>query len=253
MLAVGETRIEDPGDVRAAREERGHGRCVGNVALDAEVERPEAAEHEEAVKRAGHRAHRVLQEPQPLADRRVTGHRDPEDRVGVTPEVLRRGMEGDIGTELEGVLEGRRREGIVDDQIRAGPAGLVGVIADRPGGGGDVGELQVGVRWTLEPDDPRSSRQLLPEGLRVDRQVREPCLGGPARTVDPLKVAVRPAVDVVADQDLLAAPGELGDRRGRCRAAREGDPLRAPLEGGDRALEPRRGRLTPSWAYVEVW
>ena len=88
--------------------------------------------------------------------------------------------------------------------------------------------------------------------------------GGPA---DALEIAVRAAVDVVADDDLVAGPGELGDGRGRRRARRERDPVRTALERRDRPLEPLAGRVlragvlvaaragspTPSWAKVEVW
>ena len=113
----------DPRDVVAGGEERGHGRRVRHVPLDAEVERPEPAQHQEAIERAGHAAHRVLEEPEPLGDRRVAGDRDPEDRVAVAREVLRRRVEDDVRAEVQRTLERRRRERVVDHEER--PAGRV--------------------------------------------------------------------------------------------------------------------------------
>ena len=53
----------------------------------------------------------------------------------------------------------------------------------------------------------------------------------------PLEVAEGPAVDVVADDDLVVRPGQL--REGRCRrgARREGDPEPAALQGRNGAFE----------------
>ena len=62
-------------------------------------------------------------------------------------------------------------------------------------------------------------------------------------TVDAFEIAIRPAVDVVADDDLIARPGEFGDGRGRRRPGREGDPVCAALEGRDRPLEAFAGRV----------
>ena len=88
------------------------------MALHPQVQRPQPAQDEEAVLRPGHRAHRVLEEAQPLADLVVRGDRQPEDRVGVAGEVLRRGVEHDVGAQRERPLDGRRRERVVDDDQR---------------------------------------------------------------------------------------------------------------------------------------
>src|SRR5436190_6506950 len=64
--AFPETRVEDPLDVVTAGEEPGHGLGVRHVALDAEVQCPQPTQDQEAVERARHAAHRVLEEPQPL-------------------------------------------------------------------------------------------------------------------------------------------------------------------------------------------
>ena len=102
------------------------------VALDAKVERAQAAEDQEAVERAGYAAHRVLQEAEPLGDRGVARHGDSEDGVAVPGEVLRGRVEGDVGAQVERPLEGRRGERVVDDEQR--PVGAVReAVANRRG------------------------------------------------------------------------------------------------------------------------
>ena len=119
-----------PRDVRAAAQP-GHDRDgVRAVPLHPQVERPQAAQDEEAVERSGHRAHRVLEEPQALGDGRVRGDRHAEDRVGVTGEVLRRRVEDDVGAVLERPLERRRGERVVDHDQRP-PATLARRAARR--------------------------------------------------------------------------------------------------------------------------
>ena len=66
------------------------------VALHPKVQRAEAAQDEEAVERAGHGAHRVLEEAEALRDGGVRGDRHAQDRVRVTGEVLRRRVEDDV-------------------------------------------------------------------------------------------------------------------------------------------------------------
>ena len=107
----------------------------------------------------------------------------------------------------------------------------------------DVGDLEQRVRRRLEPHEARALGQALPQGVLARREV-DVRRGRPARgPVHALQVAIGPAVDVVADEDLVPGPGELRDGRGRRRAARERDPVAPALEVGHRALEPLAGRV----------
>ena len=247
---VGEAGVEDAPDVVATRQELRNSRGVGNVPFDAEMERAQAAQDEEAVQGPGHAAHRVLEEVEALGDRLVAGDRDSQDRVGVAAEIFRGRVEDDVGTELERVLEGRRGERVVDDEVRWNGARLLGSPADRQGGSCDVGQLEVRVGRRLEPEEPRSRGQLLPEDVRTGRQVGVSRLPCPARPMDPLQVAIRPAVDIVADDDLLAARRELGDRSGRGGTARERDSVGSFLEHRHGPLEAVAGRIDASRVVV---
>ena len=114
-----EPRIEDALDRLVAVEERRDPPRVLAVALHPESERLQAAQHEPGVERARHGAQRLLQERQPLGDRRVVRGDDAADDVAVAAEVLRRRVDDGVGAELERQLEVRRRERVVDDEQRA--------------------------------------------------------------------------------------------------------------------------------------
>ena len=58
---------------------------------------------------------------------------------------------------------------------------------------------------------------------------------------DAFEEAVRAAVDVVADHDLVARDGQGRDRRRGGRPAGEGQPMPRPLQGGHGRLQPRPG------------
>ena len=241
-MPVGEARVDDPIDVVAAGQELGDGQGIRRVALDPEMERPQAAQHEEAVERPGHAAHRVLEEAQPLGDRVVIRDRHAKDRVRVAGEVLRRRVEDDVGPEGERSLDRRRSERVVDDDQRPDVARLGSPLTNGLRDCRDIDDLQVRVGRRLEPDEAGAPGQLLPERVGAGRQVR--VMGVDAGwAVDALEVAERAAVDVVADDDLIAGDGELGDRRRRRRSARERDPVGAALERRDRPLEPFAGRV----------
>jgi len=65
----------DDGHVGSAIEEPGDGRGVAAVPLHPQVQGPQPAQDEKAVERAGNAPHGVLQEPEPLGDRRVGAQR----------------------------------------------------------------------------------------------------------------------------------------------------------------------------------
>ena len=85
-------------------------------------ERLGAAQCQPAVERPGHRAGPVLDEREPLGE--VVPRRDqhPAHHVAVAVQVLGRGVEHEVGPELEGALEVRSRERIVHDEQCARPA-----------------------------------------------------------------------------------------------------------------------------------
>ena len=153
----------------------------------------------------------------------------------MTGQVLRRRVEDDVRAEDQRPLERRRGERVVDDDER--PSAALGHPArDRRDDRRDVDDLEMRVRRRLEPDQPGAIGQRLPQRVLAGRHVHVSRVDAGAAP-DLLEVSVRPAVDVVADDDLVARAGELGDRRGHRRSRGERDPVGAALERGDRALE----------------
>ena len=240
---VGQARVADPVDVVAVREVAGDRGGVRRVALDPQRERPQPAQHEEAVERPGHGAHRVLEEAQPLGQVVAIGHGDPADGVRVAGEVLRRRVEHDVRAERQRALEGRRRERVVDDEQRPLGIGRRGGRRARSA----TASMSMTFRCGFDGVSSQTSRVVASSPSRrtpagsVARSA--PAGRDPAWPGDPLEVAPRAAVDVVADEDRLAWSDELGDRGRRRGAARERDPVPAALEGGDRPLQPLAGRV----------
>src|SRR3989304_2079977 len=157
-------------------------------------------------------------------------------RVTAVPaEVLRGRVEDDVGTEFEWTLERGRGKRVVDHEQRP-IRGIPETLSDGKGGGGDVHDLQERVRGRLEPDQARPLGHGLPERLGLAGQVHIACVDA-VSAPDLLEVAVRAAVDIVADHDLRAGWRQLGDGRRRGGPGRERDPLPAPPEGPARGPE----------------
>jgi hypothetical protein len=97
------------------------------MAVGSQCERTQPAQDEEAVERARHGTHRVLEEPQPFGSGRFDG--DAVDGVRVAAEILRRRVEDDVGAEVDRSLDRRRAN--VWSPRRAGFAARAGVAAGR--------------------------------------------------------------------------------------------------------------------------
>ena len=121
---------------------------------------------------------------------------------------------------------------------------------DGPGDLADVDRLEQRVGRRFEPDEPGPLGQRLPERIHPAREVDERGCHVSARAADLVEIAIGAAVDVVADDDLLARVGELGDGRRRRRPRGEGEAVTAALECGDRAFEALAGRVLRSGVFV---
>ena len=235
-LALGErvlrvarqARPRHPLDLRVLREELGDVLGVRRVALHAHVERLQAAQHEEAVERARHAADRVLEEAEALGERVVAREHRAADDVAVAVQVLRRRVDDDVGAELEGALEVRRRN-VLSTTIST-PCALAD-LRD----GGEVGELERRVRRRLDPDElrllarspsRRSSRRSCRTGVNDEAAALEHLV----------EDAERAAVDVVGVDDVVARVQE-------CAAGSRS--RRAPRRTRARAARPRGTRGSP--------
>ncbi len=163
-------------------------------------------------------------------------------------EVLRRGVEDDVRAVLERPLEGRRGERVVDHDERP-PATLGCTPGHGRGDPVDVDDLEQGVGRRLEPDQPGALGQRFPEGVGPGREI-DVVRRHARSSADPFEVPERPAVDVIADDDLVTRSRQLGDRRCRRRARREGDAVSPTLERRDRPFESFAGRVLRAGVLV---
>jgi hypothetical protein len=205
------------------------------VALHPDRQGLQAAQDEPAVERAGDGPERLLEEAEPVGDGRVVRRDEAADHVGVTAEVFRRGVEDEVGAQLEGLLEIRRGEGVVHDDYR--PDGVCGL-----GRLADVDQVQEGVRRRLQPDDPGRLVEVVREAGRdlVGREVREAVA---LRLVDLREHAVHAAVDVVHGDDALPGAHEVHDRRRGSQAGGVRKPVLGVLERRQTGLERGPGRV----------
>ena len=201
------------------------------VRAHADRERLHAPQHEVAVERRRHRAHRVLQEPHLVGPLGVVERDEPADDVGVAAEVLRRRVHDDVGAERERLLQVRRRERVVDDDARVA---LVRELRDRL----DVDDRQHRVGRRLDPHQPGLGRATRPRARRdrAGRTRSTRCRAARARARSSRNVppyASLPMIDVVAGVE-RAQDRVLGRE-----AAREPEAVRARLRATRRTSPSR--------------
>ena len=194
-----------------------------------------------AVHRPGHRAHRVHQEPEPLDPLRVARDDRAADQVGVPADVLRHAVHDGVGAERERALQRGRGERVVHHDARArararrlATAAMSTIFSSGFDGVSTHTSLVVGRIASRSAVDVR----------QVDGGGREAPVGQDLR-----EQPVRPAVDVVRQHDVIAGPQREQQRGLRAEPAREREPVRAPLERGERLLE-RLARRVPAAAVV---
>ena len=229
MLRVrGEAGVGDLLDLRMLLEEARQRSRVLGVPLHPDVQRLQAAQDEEAVERARHAAHRVLQELEPLEEDVIARHHRAAHHVGVAVQVLGGGVGHDVDPVLERALKEGAREGIVDHRPRA----------VRPGhlrGGGQVHDLEHGVGRALDPDELRVLAEPPLDGARLAHvDVAEL---QPVPPVDLVEDAEGAAVDVVGGEDVVPRLEQVEERVGGGQPRGEGERVRRPLQRRQAALQ----------------
>ena len=165
----------------------------------------------------------------------------PPDGVRVAVQVFRRGVDDDVGAEKERFLEVRRRKRVVDDE-----ADLRAPVRRRlpgdPRKRREIGDLHRRVRRRLDEDHPGPGADRLPDGVEIrgvdvveeDAEARE----------NLREEAVRPAVGVAADDDVVTGRDEREHhRRDRRHARGEGVSRRSSLERREELLEGEARRV----------
>ena len=155
--------VPHPLDRRVVLQAPGQLGRVACGALDAQVQRAQAAQRQPRLPRAGdgavQRAVR-LQPPRRAPASRVT--RDAQEDVGVAAEVLGRRVQDDVRAELERPLHQRGRERVVDRERHARGA--------RPRQRSPGGRRPPAAGWSATPAEPGRRRQGRGHGRRCRRR-----------------------------------------------------------------------------------
>jgi hypothetical protein len=209
-------------------QECSYGAGIVLMLAHAHGERLGSAQREEAVERTGHGADRVLMKFQRVVHVLVVGGDESADDVGVPTDILRRRMHDDIRSQVERRLQVRRRKRVVHGDERS--------MAARDGGHfGDVHELQQRIRRRLQPHDFRIRRKGgrdRGDVRRVHVREREPVAFQHA-----IEQTIRAAVDVIADDRMIAGGEQVHDGRRRAHAAREAKTITRVFQRRQTALE----------------
>ena len=183
--------VDDARDPGVRLEEPGHLEGAVGHPLDAQRHRLEALDEDPRVERRHRRAgvpHEVLHR---AVDELLRPEHGAAEGAALPVDVLRRGVDGDVGAEVERLGEDRRAEDVVDDDLGSG---RVGQLAH----GGDVDELLHGVARRLE----EHGRGRLGERLAPLVEVR---------AVDEDGLDAPPRQDLVEDDEARAEEGPRGD------------------------------------------
>ena len=176
-----------------------------------------------------------LEEPESLGQPVRRRSRPAAQDVGVAAEVLGGRVDDDVGPEPQRLLQVRRGQRVVDHRPGA-------PLPGQRRHGGDVDDLEAGVRRALHPHHAG----LVPPGGVDGRGVGQ--VGGrerkPAVLPHPAQQAVGAAVDVPGDHEVVAGTQEPEDGVLGGDSAAEAEAVGGALQRGDAALQCRPGRVS---------
>ncbi|MNU92512.1 hypothetical protein D3C71_824310 [compost metagenome] len=209
---------------------------VGAVRLHAQRQGLQATQRQEAVERALHATHRVLQEGHLLGQFGVvTDHDHATDHVRVAIEVLGGRVQHQVRAQLQRTLQHRRGEGVVDHHDQAMALGDGG---DR----GDVDDLQHRVGGGLDPHHLRLRRDRRLERRQISQVDKAEVQPGGAAT-HTLEQAEAPAIDVVHRHHVAAGIQQFDHRRAGGHARRKGEAAGAAFQRSHATLVGEAGRI----------
>jgi hypothetical protein len=132
--------------------------------IHAHCQGADAPQGEKAIEGPRHGSHGILQELQPLGLGCMLGHDCTPDHVRVATQILRGGVDHQVGSQFERSLQVGGGEGIVHghQQLQVAAPHL---RADR----GDVAHVEQGIGRALQPDQPGIRADGVQEFLGISR------------------------------------------------------------------------------------
>ncbi len=224
-----EPRIVHDRDLGMPLQRACDGQCVLRMALHAQRERPEAPQYEPRGERAGDGAQDVARMLGPVEHSVAAGeHQRPAHHVAVAAEVLRGGLECDVGAQLERTLERRGREGVVDNDC--GPCAL-----RQRDGRREIHDSKERVRRRLQPHDPRGPQERV---FEVGEIAHVHNLGhDPPLREEIARSDVESVISVVRQDQAVAGIQPLKDRNPRGHARGKNERRLSPIEARKRRFE----------------
>ena len=143
-------------------------------------------------------------------------------------------MDHHVGAELDGPLDGRAREGVVDDQLHA-------MSMRDLGGGRQVRQAHHRVRRRLDEQHLRLGRERRFDEIQLRRIHIAELERIPSQHA--LEQPERPAIGVVGDDDVIAGLEKGGNRGDSGHAGGEREGAAARLDGGEVGFERRPRRV----------
>ena len=233
--------VVDAGDLRVLGQPLRDGLCIGRVPFHPHRQRFRSAQHEPSVEWTRHASSRVLEERDARAKLLVVAGESSADDIGMPAQVLGRRVQDDVRPKPQRLLQVRTRERVVDHGQRLAP--VRDLRESR-----DVEHFQERIRRRLDPDELRARAQRAPRGFglaHVDRRQRH------AQPIeDSGEQAIRPAVDVVGHDDVIALREEMCDRVGCGHPGGEGESPATTLQSREAGLERRSRGITGAGVLV---
>src|SRR5215211_306011 len=190
------------------------------------MEGAQAAVHEEAIERAGHGAHRVLDEAHPLVQRVIAHDDGAAHDVRVAAEVLGGRVHHRSGAVAQWLLDGGGGERVVDHH-----QGVAGALDD----GSDVDDVEQRVGRGLDPNQPRLAAQRATDGVEIG--LVDEVIGETEAAEDLVDQAIGAAVEIQREHDVIARRAGGRDQRvlgGHAARKAGGEPA---LQRTQRSLE----------------
>lgn len=225
---VGEAGIVDAADSRVGGEAFGEDLGVALRGLQAQLEGLDAATEEEGIEGGKDGAKGVLKELEALGQRRVGGGDKSGEKIGMAAEEFGGAVNGHIDTEVEGTLQQRGHEGVIEEGEKSA---FLGEGSD----GSEVDDFEEGIRWRFQEDGPGfgtdGGRDRGKVGL-VDEGGVDAVLGE-----DLGDVAPGAAVKVIGGDKVIAAFEEGKGAADRRHPGWIGKAAHPAFEEGDRFLD----------------
>lgn len=236
-----EAGVVDVADVGALPEPAGDLAGGALLGLEADGEGFDAALHEPRVVRGEDGAEAVLDGAEVAAEVGVARHGEAGDDVAVAAEELGGAVDDEVEAEFEGALQVGGHEGVVGDGEQAVGAGDLGH-------GAEVGDLEEGVGGGLDEEAARGGGDGAADGVGVGA-VGEGDVEFPA-VEEVGEDAVGAAVDVAADDEVVAGLEEEERGGGGGHAGGEGEAACAAFELGDGVFEGFAGGVVAAGVVV---